>query len=201
MAKSKTSDLIPLKTVRLSFPVLWRPKAFEPGKDPQYQATFLLDPSDRDHAAQITSIKRAAKAVAMEAFGEVPPGLKKCFGLANKHPNKSKYDGYKDMFYISTGNTNRPTLVDRKRQDLEESDGVLYAGCYVNTNVSLWTYDHPKGGKGIAGNLRIVQFVKDGEAFGNAPAKADELEDVVLDDADDAADDWDSDSEVDDDLD
>jgi hypothetical protein len=197
-----TSDNIKLKNARLSFPEIWQPKAFEVGRDAKFQATFLLDPSDSAHAGMIKEIKVAAKSILTEAFPGVPVGgMAKCFGLADKHPKKSQYDGYKGMFYISTGNTTRPTLVDRKRQDLEQSDGVLYAGAYVNTNITLWTFDHPKGGQGVAANLRIIQFVRDGEAFGNAPAKAsEELDDVELDD-DGAADDWDAEGEDADDLD
>ena len=198
MAKSNiTSDVIKLQQVRLSFPQIWKPKSFEEGRDAQFQATFLLDPSDSEHAKSIKEIKRAAKKVLVEAFGEVPAGFKRCFGLADKHPKKKEYDGYKGMFYISCGNTNRPTLVDRKRRDLEESDGVLYAGCFVNSNITLWTFDHPKGGQGLAANLRIIQFYNDGEAFGNAPAKADEeLDDVDIEDSG-ADDDWDDTQEDD----
>jgi len=49
MAKAKTnvtSDLIKMQNVRLSFPNFWRPKAFEKDREAQFQATFLLDPSD-----------------------------------------------------------------------------------------------------------------------------------------------------------
>ncbi len=198
MAKSNvTSDVIKLERVRASFLQIWKAKSFEEGRDAQFQATFLLDPSDSEHAASIKEIKRAAKKVLVEAFGEVPPGFKRCFGLADKHPKKKEYEGYKGMFFIATGNSVRPTLVDRKRRDLEESDGVLYSGCYVNTNITLWTFDHPKGGKGLAANLRIIQFYDEGEAFGNAPAKADEeLDDVDVDDSG-ADDDWDKDEEDD----
>ena len=199
MAKSNvTSDVIKIQQARLSFPQIWRPKQFEEGREATFQATFLLDPSDSAHAASIKEIKRAAKKVLVEAFGEVPAGFKRCFGLADKHPKKKEYDGYAGMFYLATGNSTRPTLVDRKRQDLEESDGVLYAGCFVNTNVTLWTFDHPKGGQGVAANLRIIQFHSDGEAFGNAPAKAEEeLEDVEAGD-DTADDDWDKEDDDDD---
>lgn len=194
-----TSDIIPLKNARLSFPQIWRPKAFEKDREAQFQATFLLDPSDADHAKMIKAIKRATKEVLVKAFGEVPPGFKRCWGLADKHPKKREYDGYPGMFYLATGNSVRPTLVDRKRQDVEESDGVLYAGCYVNTNPTLWTYDHPKGGQGVAANLRIIQFVRDGEPFGNAPAKAEEeLDDVEIEDDDETIDDWDDDGDEDD---
>ncbi len=200
MAKSNvTSDMIKLKRVRFSFPQIWRPKSFEKDREAQFQGTFLLDPSDSEHAASIKEIHHTFKKIATEAFGswkDVPPD-KRCFGFADKHRKKREYDGYKGMFYIACGNSVRPTLVDRKRRDLEESDGVLYAGCYVNTNITLWTYDHPVGGKGVAANLRIVQFVEDGEAFGNAPAKADEeLEDVEASD-DATVDDWDVDEEDD----
>lgn len=198
--KSVTSEIIKLTNVRLSFPVIWRPKSFEEGKPAQYQATFLLDPSDKEHAKQIKLIKATAKKTLIAAFGEVPAGFKRCFGLADKHPKKKNYDGYQGMFYLSTGNTTQPTLVDRKRQDVYEKDGVLYAGCYVNTNPTFWTFDHPKGGQGIAANLRIIQFFRDGEPFGNAPAKADEeLDDVDIDDDDEDVDDeWDEDEEEDD---
>lgn len=197
MAKSNvTGEVIKLKNVRLSFPVIWRPKAFEEGKDPKYQATFLLDPSDKEHAKQIKAIKKSFVDVCKAAFGD-HKGVSRCFGLADKHQKKREYDGYKGMFWLATGNTNRPTLVDRHRQDLEESDGVLYAGCYVNTNVTLWTYDHPRGGKGVGANLRIIQFVKDGEAFGNAPVKAeDELDDIEIEDGE-ADDDWDDEDDLD----
>lgn len=198
MAKSNvTSDIIKCERVRLSFPQIWRPKAFEKDREAQFQATLLFDPSDSEHARMIKEIKRAAKKILIEAFTEVPAGFKRCFGLADKHPKKKEYDGYKGMFYLSMGNSTKPTLVDRKRRDLEESDGVLYAGCYVNSNPTLWTYDHPKGGKGLAANLRILQFVDDGKPFGNAPAKADEeLDDVELED-DDSDDDWDVEDEDD----
>lgn len=197
--KNATSDIVKLKDVRLSFPILWRPRAFEAGKEPQYQATFLLDPTDSAHAKMIKQIKKAARDVIAQTWGEKPDDLNLCFGLADKHKKKRKYDGYKGMFYLASANVNKPTLVDRKREDVVESDGVLYAGCYVNTNITLWTYDHPTGGPGIGCNLRIIQFVRDGEAFGNAPAKADEeLDDVVIEDDEDMEDGWDEDEDDDD---
>jgi len=74
---------------------------------------------------------------------------------------------------------------------------LFYAGCYVHTNITLWTYDHPTGGKGVSANLRIVQFFRDGEPFGNAPAKADEeLDDVDVDDSS-TVDGWDEGGESD----
>ena len=200
MSKSITSEKVHLDVVRLSFPVLWTPRSFQPGQPPKFQATFLLDPSDKAHAKAIKQIKKEAKRIALEAFGEVPKGLKKCFGLAKDHDKKKEYDGYDGMFYLATANERRPTLVDKKRKALDEVDGpgLLYAGAFVNTVITLWTQDHPVGGKGINANLRIVQFVKNGEAFGAGPASADdELKDVdIEDDDDDADDDWDDEDDI-----
>jgi hypothetical protein len=98
---------------------------------------------------------------------------------------------------IATSNQTQPTLIDRQKNEVVQADGVLYAGCYVNTNITLWPQDHPQGGKGVNANLRIVQFFKDGEAFGNAPASADEMDEVELDDDDDPdVDDWDDDDDL-----
>ena len=195
-----TSNKIDLDIVRLSFPVLWTPRAFAAGQSPKFQATFLLDPSDKAHAKAIKEIKTEAKRIVAEAFGETPKGLKKCFGLAKNHDKKKEYDGYEGMFYIATSNETRPVLVDRKRQKLDEVDGpaVLYAGAYVNTVITLWTQDHPVGGKGINANLRIVQFAKNGESFGRGAASAqDELKDVDIEDDDNDADDsWDDDDDI-----
>lgn len=193
-----TSEIIKLKNVRLSFPVLFKPRAFSKDQDPKFQATFLLDPSDKDHARAIKEIKKQAKAVLTEKFGEVPDKdeLKLCYGLADKHPKKKKYDGYEGMFYIQTSNSTQPNLIDRRKNEVIEQDGVLYAGCYVNTNITLWPQDHPVGGKGVNANLRIVQFFKDGEAFGNAKASVDEMDEVDIDDDDDDADDWDDEDDL-----
>lgn len=195
---SITSEIIPLKNVRLSFPHIFKAKSFEQGKEPKFQATFLLDPSDKDHAKVIKEIKKQAKAVLTEKFGEVPSKdeLKLCYGFADKHPKKKKYDGYEGMFYIQTSNTIAPTCIDRRKKEVIEQDGVLFAGCYVNSNITLWPQDHPVGGKGVNANLRIVQFYADGEAFGTAKAKADEMDEVDIDEDDNTADDWDDEDDI-----
>lgn len=196
---SITSDVIALKNVRLSFPHLFKAKAFNKDQDPKFQATFLLDPSDKDHAKAIKQIKAQAKKVMIEKFGEMPEkgDFKLCFGLAEKHPKKKKYEGYEGMFYIATSNTIAPTTIDRRKQEVVEQDGVLYAGAFVNTNITLWPQDHPQGGKGVNANLRIVQFFRDGDAFGTSKASVDEMDEVEIDDDEDGAvDNWDDEDDL-----
>lgn len=182
-----TSEKIRIKLGRLSFPKLFRPVAFQEGQDPRFESTFLLDPSDKVHAKLIKEIKAKAKAVLEEKFnGKVPKGVKYCFGDGND----KDYDGYEDMFYISTANKLRPTVVDRDRTPLTEEDGKPYAGSFVNATITLWPQDHPKGGKRVNANLLAVQFAKDGEAFGQKPVDAEDEFDVMEDDDDDSEDDF-----------
>jgi hypothetical protein len=186
------SKIIKLKNVRLSFPEVWEPRAFAEGQVPKYQASFLLDPENPAHAASIKEIETAAKDLAKKAWVKVPKTYKLCFGYADDHPKKCDYDGYPGKWYIATSSTVKPKLVDRATEPTVKEDGLLYAGCYVNTNITLWPQDHSVGGKGINANLRIIQAYRDGEHFGVAPPSADEMDVIEFeDDLDDDIDDWD----------
>lgn len=169
MAKAPTSEIIKLRSARLSFARLWKPKAFQEGQDPRFEATFLLDPSNADHASTIAEIKAAAMKLIKES-GLDARAFKLCFGKGDDKP----YDGYAGMVYIAANNKTRPTVVDRNRNPVAEGDKQApYSGCIVNTNLTLWLQNNQYG-KRINANLRIVQFVADGPAFGVQAAKAED---------------------------
>lgn len=166
MAKSMTSDVIKLTEVRLSFPDLFVAKAFTPGTTPKYSATFILDPSNKVHAATIAEIKTAMAKLAAEAFPGEKLGADR---ICLKSGNTKAYDGWKDMVVLTSSNTVRPIVVNRSLVPVVEGDkGAPYAGCFVNATVTLWTQNNSFG-KRINANLRGVQFAKDGVAFGVAP--------------------------------
>lgn len=209
MSEGTTSDPIKLKNVRLSFARLFQPKAFREGQPKRYEGSFLLDPSDKMHQDQVKQIRKAALGVIKAKFnGKVPGDLDLCFGYSdgdtpiilaeNKYRNKPKtYDGYEGMIYISSANTTQPKVVGRHKDPktgkfalLEESSGIVYSGCYVNATITLWAQDNEYG-KRVNANLRAVQFVRDGDAFGVAPVDADDEFDEVEIDEDDGAEDWD----------
>jgi hypothetical protein len=91
---------------------------------------------------------------------------------------RKSYDGYEGMFVIASNNRTRPTVVDRDLTPLVEEDGKPYSGCYVNGTITLWSQDNQYG-KRVNANLRAVQFVKDGDAFGVKPADAEDEFDVL----------------------
>lgn len=209
-SNATTSQKITLHNVRLSFARLFTPKAFREGQKERFEGSFLLDPSSPVHQKDIKNIQAAALGVIKAKFnGKIPKGLDLCFGYAdgdpitvgpNKYTNKPKeYDGYEGMVFLSSANTTAPKVVLGQRdpqtgkfEQVSEESGIVYSGCYVNATITLWAQDNEYG-KRVNANLRAVQFVRDGEAFGVAPVNADEeFDEVEVDDSDGADADWDS---------
>lgn len=170
---SKTSEVIKLFGVRLSYAKLFTAQSFEEGQEPRFEAAFLFDPSNVDHASKIKEIKIEARNLMVEAFGAnfKPQDLRGvCFGDGDK---KQKIpEGYAGMWYLNAANTTRPAVANRTGTTVVQGDPQTpYSGCYVNATITLWAQNN-KYGKRINGNLRGVQFVRDGDAFGQAPASA-----------------------------
>lgn len=92
--------------------------------------------------------------------------------------------------YVSARSKTRPSVFDQQRQELTESDGKPYSGCYVNASIELWAQDNDFG-KRVNAQLRGVQFLRDGDAFGGGarPADADEFDEIAV--SDDTAEDAD----------
>ncbi len=186
-----TSDVIKLKNVRLSFPQIFKPRSFRKGQEPRYEATFLLDPSDKAHAETIEGLEWIADEIAEEEWPKkLPPKLVHCYGLAADERPPLPYEGYEGMYFVRTAaKVNSPPLIaDRGRNTLQIVDGIQpsipYAGCIVNASISLWTMDNEFGVR-VNSNLRIIQFVKDGDHFGAAPPDVEGEIDILDDDGDD----------------
>ena len=113
MAKSLTSPKFLIADARASFLEIEKPKAYQEGQTEKYQATALLDPSNAAHAKTIAEIKAHASALLAQAGLQQSDLDGFCFGMADKHPKKSKYDGYKGMFYIALANETLPGRANR----------------------------------------------------------------------------------------
>lgn len=149
-----------LNNVRLSFPSLFEKAQFN-GVETKFEATFLLN--KQDDADQIEKIEQAIDKIAKDHFkGKPPKGIKLCLADGDE----KDYDGYENHMSFKAASNKRPTLIDRDKTPLAESDGVLYAGCYVNAIVDFWVQDNQYG-KRINSNLLGVQFYRDGDEFGS----------------------------------
>lgn len=188
-----TSEIIKIKNARLSFPRLFKARSFREGQEPRFEATFLLDPSNAVHAATIEQVEFMANEIAIEHWGtekKIPKTLVECFGLAADEKPPLEYDGYEGMYFLRTAANlkNPPVIVDQGRVPLEIDERgveprIPYAGCYVNGTITLWVMDNEFGNR-INANLRIVQFAKDGDAFGAAAPNVEEEIDILDDDDD-----------------
>lgn len=181
--KRKDPARVTLKDVRLSFAHLFRPQAFGDGDgEPKYNANFLIDDSTKVGKANLDAIEDAIAHVKSEKWPKGAPKLsdeKVCL----RDGNKSDYDGYEDMFFVSANNAKAPLCLDRDKTEVVEADNVLYSGCYVDAIVRVWAQDN-KWGKRINASLEAVRFRRDGEAFGAAPPDPDDFDDLE-DDEDD----------------
>jgi hypothetical protein len=167
-----------LKSVRLSFPSLFKKAVFD-GVETKFEATFLIN--KKTQSAMVDQINDTIDKFLVEKFGEgkIPKGIKRtCF----VDGDDKDYDGYAGHMAFKAGTTRRPTIIDRDNTPLAEDDGKPYAGCFVNAVCDLWYSDHPKGGKQVLGNLLGVQFAKDGEAFGSGSIDVDDEFDDLDDD-------------------
>lgn len=170
---------VTLKNVRLSFPDIFEAKQFKGQGKARYSATFLIEPGTANDVAVTSAINAAAK----EAWGEkAKANLAKYAGdkmkMCYHDGDKTDYDGYKGMKYLSCHNQSRPTVLDRDKSPLTADDGKPYAGCYVNAIVDVYI----QGGEypGVRASFSGVQFVADGDAFGGGRAAApDDFEDLT----------------------
>lgn len=183
MAKT-ASKVLKLTNVRLSFAAIDKPKGFPPRpgetpKPPKFQGTALLDPATKEHAALIEAIKAEATRVAKEKWGDnvETKKLVLCFGKGDKKAVdedgevNETYAAYKGKFFLAAASELKPLVANRAGRVIEKGDPSFpYSGCYVNMNVTLYAWDYAAAKrKGISAELRSLQYVSEGEAFGRGP--------------------------------
>ena len=79
---------------------------------------------------------------------------------------KDGTDGYgPDVMFIAAKNTKRPAIFDGEGNPTVESDGVVYGGCIVKANITLWAQDNTFG-KRVNASLGGVRFQRDAPSFG-----------------------------------
>ena len=163
---------ITLKNVRLSFPSLFQRSSFD-GKEGKFEATFLFPKTDE---ATYKLVMDAIEACKVENKNTKIASDKLCI----KDGDEIEYDGYEGMWAVKASNNKRPTLITGSKEPIVEDDNILYAGCYVNAMIEPWSQSN-KYGKRINSNLLGIQFVKDGEPFGDGQKDVTDDFDVIDD--------------------
>lgn len=161
---------VKIASARLSFPSLFHTASFAGESTGKYEATAILD--KKDHAAEIASIQKAIDALVKEAFKGKRPGDDKICLKDGDDMGRPEYEG---KMTIKASTKKRPLVINRDKSPITEDDNVIYAGCYCNFILTLWAQDN-QFGKRINAQLDGVQFVRDGEAFGDAGTSVSEFD-------------------------
>lgn len=166
---------IHLENVRLSYPHLDEPWAKDPAKDKvRYSATFLMPKTTHREAKDL--IKEHNENL-MKA-GKVP--FIKPDARCLRDGDQTGKPEYAGNYYVASGETNPPairTQTPGQRLTPEQTKRMFYAGCYVNAVVRPWLQNNVHG-KRVNAGLTAVQFLRDGEPFGEGRIGDDEIDET-----------------------
>jgi hypothetical protein len=191
---------IKLNNVRIAFCQSIWPGAAEEYQNngvPRHSATFLVG---EDSKASIDggktwkpandAIEAAILAAAKEKWtkpGQAEKQVVAVRGNSNKFcytdGDLKEYDGFEGKMALAAhrkASDGAPTIIDRDKTPLKQTDARPYAGCYVNAVVEIYAQDGQNSG--IRCGLMGIQFYRDGDSFGGAgKAKDDDFEDLGVD--------------------
>lgn len=143
---------------RLSFPVLFTPRAPEPGAEPKYSCTLLF-PLD----ANLSALQKAMRDCAMEKWGPAAKEMVAKHQLKWPIKNqeaKSHLAGYREGHYLACSSKTAPGVVNAQLQRIIDPAEV-WAGQIVIASVKPYAWAHPTGGKGVSFGLLNLMIVRD----------------------------------------
>lgn len=175
-----------LRDVRIAFPVLFKAEQFQGQGSFRCGASLIVPPNH----PQLAEINAAIDAAAVNKWKDKAPAmLKAARGKDNvalhDGDSKPKYDGFPGNFYLSANcsggateaEAKKPKVFDQAKNEITDpAKNPIYAGCRVNALIDFYADD--RYGVGVHCSLLGVQFFRDADAFGAAPAKADDFDDV-----------------------
>lgn len=161
-----------LKRVRLSFPAVFTPTAYNGEGEKKYEATFLIEKGSENHKMVQAEIDLMMQ---RDFKGKRLPADRICL----RDGNEKSYEGYEGHYYLKASSKKRIAVVDQDKTPLTEDDEKVYGGAYVNASFDLWAMDN-QFGKRINAGLRGIQFDSHGDSFsGTSAANDDEFVDYA----------------------
>lgn len=143
---------------RLSYPALFVPKesSFRKGSS-FYSADILFPKTDkkqfemidkaRQQAAQFKFPHRSYETLLKEATRNQSLLIKDGDEKVETSNDPDKYkEAYSGPWYITSTNTQKPTVVDQQAYRVEEDNGLFYAGCHVLAllNIGCYNFENTK---------------------------------------------------------
>lgn len=167
-----------IRNARLSFPHLLVAKPVNNGP-PKFSANFILQDSAPEWAeamqiiGQLATDKWADKAQGVLNMISQDKRLR-CYGSGSEKISQTSgevYDGYGDpgIVFISGSNDSQPDLRGADAQPIPptgNANQLFVGGNYVDAVVRFWPQENEHG-RAIRGQLVGVQYLREGEHFGN----------------------------------
>ena len=170
--------------VRLSYPNLFKAKAFGNSTDAKYSASFLIPKSDTATVAKIKAAIEEAKEDGKSSKwkGRIPANLRSPLrdGDAERAADHPEYAG---MWFINATSGNAPKLYDKDHSEILDSED-LYPGCWVRADINFNAYSF-NGNNGVGAYISSVMKWKDAERFAGYAASASAYDDDYEDDDED----------------
>lgn len=168
------STSVLLKNVRIAFPQVFQPKAVEDGGRKRYSLIALIDPNEQ--ADQVKAVEEAIDTEIKEKWGNKAEQVKKQLqseptrlALRDGDLKADQYPGFEGMLFVSAArqeNQGPPKVIDRKKADIREEDGLIYGGIYANVKFDIYAQEAQGIGKRVNAGLQAMQWVAEGEPFG-----------------------------------
>lgn len=164
--KARKATEIVLKDVRISYPVLFTPKAPEEGKEPKYSCQVLIAPGH----PQLAELNAAMKAAIIDKFKTQPPSKDRAQNGNPLHKMEESQDPdtgefpagmQAGGFFVRASNKYKPAVVNRAAKIVTD-ESFVYPGCVCNISLTAYAWSY-KGKWGVSFSLEGVQFVQDGE--------------------------------------
>lgn len=157
-----------LKNVRVAYPHLFEPYAYQNGPNKKYELTIMIPKSD---TATMEEIKRALAAARTKKWpGEAPKGLLSPV----KDGDEMSTEGFNDHWIIRAKSTpregggGRPGVVLPNLKPATVDD--IQSGDFCNVDINAYAYD-TSGNKGLSFALNNVQLAQKGDRIGSGKAR------------------------------
>ena len=159
---------------RLSYPALFEPVSMKlpDGTDgpPKYGAEFIIEAD-----ADVSAIKKACADILMKKFPDAAtrPTVKLPIYNGDEENNRRLSEGMElrpelsGKLFIKARSSAKwpPKVVDENVQPVMDQE-KLYGGCYVRGSITPFWFD-VQVNRGLSFALNAIQFVRDGEPFGD----------------------------------
>lgn len=175
-----------------SFPRLEKPEAYQEGSKPAYSLVALFD-----EGADLTEMRKCVTRAKVEAFGKDKALWPKEIQTPWRDGNeRDDVDGYEGKTYATFRTYNKPLIIDRNREKIEDFSEI-YPGVIGRASIVVKATESA-GKYYISFYLQGFQKIKDGERLGGGASVKDFGD---IEDEDDDGIDYDDDVDTDDDED